>query len=55
MAHQIGGASAAFFGGLLRVTFDDYMAAFMVSGTLCLIAAVAVKVIRDRTQEKVSA
>jgi sugar phosphate permease len=41
MAHQIGGASAAFFGGLVRVAFDDYTAAFMVAGTLCLFAAVA--------------
>ena len=40
-AHQLGGASAAFFAGLLRVTFDDYMAAFMLSGTLCLFAAIA--------------
>ena len=27
--------------GLLRVTFDDYMSAFMLSGTLCLVAAIA--------------
>jgi predicted MFS family arabinose efflux permease len=40
-AHQLGGASAAVVAGLLRVTFDDYMAAFMLSGTLCLGAAVA--------------
>lgn len=41
-AHQLGGASAAFFGGLLRESFDSYMQAFMLSGVLCLIAAVAV-------------
>ena len=40
-AHQLGGASAAVVAGLLRVTFDDYMAAFMLSGTLCLVAAIA--------------
>ena len=40
-AHQLGGASAAVVAGLLRVTFDSYMAAFMLSGTLCLGAAVA--------------
>jgi len=40
-AHQLGGASAAVVAGLLRVTFDDYMAAFMLSGALCLVAAVA--------------
>jgi sugar phosphate permease len=38
--HQIGGASAAFFGGVLRVNFDTYMHAFMISGLLCLIAAI---------------
>ncbi len=42
MCHQLGGASAAFFAGLLRESFGGYMQAFMVSGTLCLIAAVAV-------------
>ena len=40
-AHQLGGASAAFFGGLLRVEFGGYTEAFMLSGTLCLFAAVA--------------
>ena len=41
-AHQLGGASAAFFGGLLRVEFGGYMEAFMLSGLLCLGAAIAV-------------
>jgi sugar phosphate permease len=41
-AHQLGGASAAFFGGLLRVEYGGYMEAFMLSGALCLGAAVAV-------------
>ena len=40
-AHQLGGASAAVVAGLMRVAFDDYMAAFMLSGTLCLLAAIA--------------
>jgi predicted MFS family arabinose efflux permease len=35
-AHQLGGASAAFFAGLLREGFGDYMQAFM-----CLLAAIA--------------
>ena len=38
--HQIGGASAAFFGGLLRSNFDTYMHAFLLSGLLCLLAAI---------------
>jgi len=40
-AHQLGGASAAFFGGLLRVEYGGYMEAFMLSGALCLGAAIA--------------
>jgi sugar phosphate permease len=40
--HQIGGASAAFFRGLFRTEFGTYMQAFMLSGLLCLFAAVAV-------------
>ena len=39
--HQLGGASAAVVAGLIRVNFDDYMGAFMLSGTLCLLAAIA--------------
>ena len=38
--HQLGGASAAFFGGVMRVEFDTYMHAFMISGLMCLVAAV---------------
>ncbi|HWL31885.1 MAG TPA: MFS transporter [Xanthobacteraceae bacterium] len=41
-AHQLGGASAAFFGGLLRVNYGGYMEAFMLSGALCFLAAIAV-------------
>ena len=41
-AHQLGGASAAFFGGLLRVNFGGYMEAFMMSGLLCFLAAIMV-------------
>jgi sugar phosphate permease len=41
-AHQLGGASAAFFAGLLRVNYGGYMEAFMLSGALCVLAAIAV-------------
>jgi sugar phosphate permease len=41
-AHQIGGASAAFFAGLFRIEFGTYLQAFMLSGLLCLLAALAV-------------
>lgn len=40
-AHQLGGASAAFFGGVLRVNFGGYTEAFLLSGLICLIAAIA--------------
>jgi sugar phosphate permease len=42
MCHQLGGGSAAFFGGLFRESFGGYTQAFMLSGALCLVAAVAV-------------
>jgi len=37
--HQLGGASAAILGGWVRVHFGDYQYAFLVGGTLGLIAA----------------
>ncbi len=40
--HQIGGASAAFFAGLFRIEFATYLQAFMLSGLMCLCAAIAV-------------
>jgi sugar phosphate permease len=40
-AHQLGGASAAFFAGLLRESYGGYMEAFMLSGALCFLAALA--------------
>jgi predicted MFS family arabinose efflux permease len=41
-AHQLGGASAAFFGGLLRENFGTYLEAFIISGLLCFLAAIMV-------------
>src|SRR2546428_5969964 len=38
-SHQLGAASMAFGAGVLRTWLGDYQAAFMISGTLCLIAA----------------
>jgi len=40
--HQIGGAAAAFFAGLFRIEFGTYLQAFMLSGLMCLFAALAV-------------
>lgn len=52
VAHQLGGASAAFFGGVLRENFGTYLESFMLSGLLCLGAAVLVMFIgRERKEE----
>jgi sugar phosphate permease len=41
-AHQLGAALAAFAAGALRVTLGTYLEAFMLSGLLCLVAALMV-------------
>lgn len=38
--HQVGGAAAAFLGGVLRISFGTYLEAFMLSGLMCIAAAV---------------
>jgi sugar phosphate permease len=40
--HQVGGASAAYLGGLLRIEYGSYLQAFMLSGLLCIAAALMV-------------
>jgi sugar phosphate permease len=40
--HQIGSASAAYLGGLLRIGFGTYFEAFMMAGMLLIVAAVTV-------------
>ena len=40
--HQVGGAAAAYLGGVLRIAFGTYLEAFMLSGLLCLGAALMV-------------
>lgn len=40
--HQIGGASAAYLGGVLRMSYGSYLQAFALSGLLCIVAAVMV-------------
>jgi sugar phosphate permease len=37
--HQVGGALAAYLGGVLRIGFGTYMEAFMAAGLLCILAA----------------
>jgi predicted MFS family arabinose efflux permease len=43
--HMIGGAMAAYLGGLLRMGFGTYLQAFILSGLLCIAAALAVLLI----------
>jgi sugar phosphate permease len=40
--HQVGGAGAAYLGGLLRIEYGSYLEAFMLSGLLCIVAALMV-------------
>jgi predicted MFS family arabinose efflux permease len=40
--HQVGSASAAYLGGVLRIEFGSYLEAFIVSGSLLVIAAIMV-------------
>ena len=40
--HQLGGAGAAYLAGVLRISFGTYLEAFMVSGLLCVLAALMV-------------
>jgi sugar phosphate permease len=40
--HMVGGAGAAYAAGLLRMSFGTYLEAFILSGLLCILAAVAV-------------
>ena len=39
VVHQLGSASAAYIGGVLRIAFGTYLEAFMMSGMLLLAAA----------------
>ena len=42
VVHQLGSASAAYIGGVLRIAFGTYLEAFMMSGMLLLAAAIMV-------------
>ena len=45
VVHQLGSASAAYIGGVLRIAFGTYLEAFMMSGMLLLAAAIMVLLI----------
>lgn len=47
MGHQLGAAAAAFGGGFSRTYYETYIPAFFVAGVLCVIAAVAVLIVRE--------
>jgi len=40
--HQLGSASAAWFAGAMRTSFETYMPAIFIAGTLCLMASVMI-------------
>jgi sugar phosphate permease len=40
--HMVGGAMAAYGGGLLRIAFGSYLQAFMLAGLLCIVGALMV-------------
>ncbi len=50
-AHQLGAALAAFTAGALRTNLGTYLEAFMLSGLLCLVAALMVLFIGRRRDE----
>ncbi len=50
--HMVGGALAAYLGGLLRITYGSYLEAFMLSGLLCIAAALMVLLIGAGRRER---
>lgn len=46
VGHQLGSATAAFGAGLTRTLYESYLPAFFAAGALCLIAALAIILIR---------
>ena len=50
--HQIGAAVFAYASGVLRTDFGDYDGAFIVSGVICIIAALLVLRVGRRSPEK---
>jgi len=50
--HQIGGAAAAYFAGLVRIDFGTYLEAFTMSGLLLIAAAIMVLFIRTGRNER---
>ena len=50
--HQLGAASIAFTAGFIRTHYASYLPAFLIAGTLCLVAAlIALLVVRPKTPQ----
>ncbi len=49
--HQLGAATAAYGAGIIRVQTNQYVGAFLIAGTACIVAAVLVMLIRRRAAE----
>lgn len=47
--HQLGAASAAYGAGFSRTFYETYLPAFFVAGLLCLIAALSIVLVRERS------
>ena len=55
VAHQIGGAIAAFGAAVLRVQFGDYAIAFYISAVMCLITSYFVlQIAKGQTREEIN-
>lgn len=54
-AHQLGGASAAYLAGVMRVNLGSYTEAFVTSGVLCFVAAILVMLIGRKRADRSSA
>ncbi len=50
--HMVGGAMAAYLGGVLRITYGSYLEAFILSGLLCIAAALMVLLIGAGRRER---
>lgn len=46
VGHQLGSATAAFGAGLTRTLYESYLPAFFAAGAMCLIAALAIILVR---------
>jgi len=53
--HQFGAAGAAYFGGMLRISFGSYLETFILSGTLCMLAALMALLIGVKPRDEPAA